>query len=358
MLTRRTTLSKFLIEQLKNSPDGQALAALFIDIAAAIKAISAVAAKGALEGNTGSLSTTNVQGEVQKPLDVLTNDIMLHHCDWGGLVAGMASEEMEQPYDIPAEYVRGRYLLLFDPLDGSSNIDFNVAVGTIFSVLDHGQGAAPTAADYLQPGKRQVAAGYAIYGPATVMVLTVGQGTHGFTLDREIGNFILTHPNLRVPEDTDQFAINASNERFWEPPMQRYVQECKAGKTGPRGRDFNMRWIASMVADVHRILMRGGVFSYPRDNQSNKNGRLRLMYEANPMALLIEQAGGLASTGRGRLLDEQPQSLHQRVPVVLGSRREVERIEQYHREFDAGTDKPFVSPLFNERSLFRPEARA
>ena len=358
MLTRRTTLSKFLIEQLKNSPDGQALAALLIDVTAAIKAISAAATKGALDGNTGSLTTTNAQGEVQKPLDVLTNEIMLHHCDWGGLVAGMASEEMEQPYDIPAEYARGRHLLLFDPLDGSSNIDFNVAVGTIFSVLEHGKDAAPAEADYLQPGSRQVAAGYAIYGPATIMVLTVGQGTHGFTLDREIGNFILTHPNLRVPEETDQFAINASNERFWEPPMQRYVQECKAGATGPRERDFNMRWIASMVADVHRILIRGGVFSYPRDNKSNQNGRLRLMYEANPMALLIEQAGGMASTGRGRLLDEQPLALHQRIPVVLGSRREVERIEQYHREFDAGTDKPFVSPLFNERSLFRKEARA
>ncbi|MDR0274491.1 MAG: class 1 fructose-bisphosphatase [Burkholderiaceae bacterium] len=354
---RRTTVSKFLIEQLKNSPDGQALAALLIDVTAAIKAISAVATKGALEGNVGSLTTTNVQGEVQKPLDVLTHEIMLHHNEWSGLIAGMASEELEQPYDIPAEYQRGRYLLMFDPLDGSSNIDFNVAVGTIFSVLDHGKDSVPAEADYLQPGRRQVAAGYAIYGPATVMVLTVGQGAHGFTLDREIGNFILTHPNLRVPEETDQFAINASNERFWEPPMQRYVEECKAGKSGPRERDFNMRWIASMVADVHRILIRGGVFSYPRD-EKNKNGRLRLMYEANPMALLIEQAGGAASTGRGRLLDEQPQALHQRVPVVLGSKSEVERIEQYHREFDAGTDKPFVSPLFNERSLFRKEARA
>ena len=358
MFTRRTTLSKFLIEQLKNSPDGQTLAALLIDVTAAVKAISAVATKGALEGNTGSLDTTNVQGEVQKPLDVLTNEIMLQHNEWSGLVAGMASEELEQPYDIPAEYKRGRYLLLFDPLDGSANIDFNVAVGTIFSVLDYGQEAPPREADYLQPGTRQVAAGYAIYGPATVMVLTVGQGTHGFTLDREIGNFILTHPNLRVPEETDQFAINASNERFWEPPMQRYVEECKAGKTGPRGRDFNMRWIASMVADVHRILIRGGVFSYPRDNKSNQGGRLRLMYEANPMALLIEQAGGAASTGRGRILDEQPQGLHQRIPVVLGSKHEVERIERYHREFDEGTDKPFVSPLFNERSLFRKEARA
>jgi fructose-1,6-bisphosphatase len=271
----------------------------------------------------------------------------------------MASEEMEAPFEIPAEYARGRHLLLFDPLDGSANIDLNVAVGTIFSVLVHGREEAPVEADYLQPGHKQVAAGYAIYGPSTILVLTVGQGTHGFTLDKEIGNFILTHPNLRVPEETDQFAINTSNERFWEPPMQRYVEECKAGKTGPRGRDFNMRWIASMVADVHRILIRGGVFSYPRDNKApNKGGRLRLLYEANPMAMLIEQAGGLASTGRNRILDKQPEQLHQRVPVILGSKCEVERIERYHREFDSGEDQPFVSPLFNERSLFRPEARA
>ncbi|MCL2658059.1 MAG: class 1 fructose-bisphosphatase [Betaproteobacteria bacterium] len=357
MHTRRTTLSKFLIEQLKNSPDGQALAALLVDVSAAIKAISAAAGKGALEGNVGSLETVNVQEEVQKPLDVLTNQIMLHHCDWGGLVAGMASEEMEKPYDIPNEYARGCHLLIFDPLDGSSNIDFNVAVGTIFSVLKHNKDTPPTEADYLQPGNRQVAAGYAIYGPATLLVLTVGQGTHGFTLDREVGNFVLTHPNLRIPEETDQFAINASNERFWEPPIQRYVEECRAGKTGPRERDFNMRWIASMVADVHRILLRGGVFTYPRDSKSSKSGRLRLLYEASPMAMLVEQAGGAASTGRGRLLDEPPQALHQRVPVVLGSKSEVERIERYHREFDAGTDKPFVSPLFNERSLFRKEAR-
>jgi len=359
MFTRRTTLSKFLIEQLKGSKESNDLAALLVDVAAAIKAISAVAAKGALEGNTGSLETVNVQGETQKPLDVLTNEIMLRHCDWGGLVAGMASEEMEEPFAIPAEYERGRYLLLFDPLDGSSNIDLNVAVGTIFSVLVHDSAQPPQLQDFLQIGKKQVAAGYAIYGPSTLLVLTVGRGTHGFTLDREIGNFILTHPTLSVPNETSEFAINTSNERFWEPPMQRYVEECKAGKTGPRERDFNMRWIASMVAEVHRILIRGGVFMYPRDSKApNKSGRLRLLYEANPMAMLIEQAGGLASTGRGCLLEKQPEQLHQRAPVILGSRCEVERIERYHHEYDKGEDQPFVSPLFNERSLFRPEARA
>ncbi len=359
MLHGRTTLSKFLIEQLKGSPDSNALAALLVDVAAAIKAISAVAAKGALGGNQGTLDTVNVQGETQKPLDVLTNEIILRHCDWGGLVAGMVSEEMDDPFQIPPEYARGRYLLVFDPLDGSANIDLNSATGTIFSVLAHDGEAAPGVSDFLQAGSKQVAAGYAIYGPSTLLVLSVGRGTHGFTLDREIGNFILTHPDMRVPDETSEFAINASNERFWEPPMQRYVEECKAGKTGPRGRDFNMRWIAAMVAEVHRILIRGGVFMYPRDSKDPKKaGRLRLLYEANPMAMLIEQAGGAASTGRARMLDQQPEALHQRIGVVLGSRREVERIEHYHSVFDAGADKPFTSPLFNERSLFRPEARA
>ena len=214
MFTRRTTLSKFLIEQLKGSKESNDLAALLVDVAAAIKAISAVAAKGALEGNTGSLETVNVQGETQKPLDVLTNEIMLRHCDWGGLVAGMASEEMEEPFAIPAEYERGRYLLLFDPLDGSSNIDLNVAVGTIFSVLVHDSAQPPQLQDFLQIGKKQVAAGYAIYGPSTLLVLTVGRGTHGFTLDREIGNFILTHPNLSVPNETMSSTVSRCLANF------------------------------------------------------------------------------------------------------------------------------------------------
>jgi fructose-1,6-bisphosphatase len=283
---------------------------------------------------------------------------MIRSCEWGGLVAGMASEELEHPYPVPSEYTRGRYLLVFDPLDGSSNTDVNVSVGTIFSVLRHDTAAPPAAGDYLQPGRRQVAAGYAIYGPATMLVITVGKGTHGFTLDREIGNFILTHPNLKIPADTSEFAINTSNARFWEPPVHRYVTECQAGKTGDRARDFNMRWIASMVAEVHRILMRGGVFMYPRDTKdSGKPGRLRLLYEANPISLLVEQAGGRATTGRERLLEVMPESLHQRVPLIFGSHTEVERIERYHVEHASGADRPFSSPLFNERSMFRPEAR-
>jgi fructose-1,6-bisphosphatase I/sedoheptulose-1,7-bisphosphatase/fructose-1,6-bisphosphatase I len=356
MLSGRTTISKFLIEQLHGSDDQADLAALLVDVTAAVKTIASMTAKGALGGFLGSLGSENVQGETQKKLDVLSNDAVIQSCEWGGLVAGMASEELDEPYTLPEGMERGAYLLVFDPLDGSSNIDVNVSVGTIFSVLRHSRLGDPEVADYLRPGVEQVAAGYALYGPSTMMVLTVGKGTHGFTLDREIGNFILTHPNLTIPEDTSEFAINASNERFWEPPVQRYVAECKAGKTGDRDRDFNMRWIASMVAEVHRILMRGGVFLYPKDTKDpGKPGRLRLLYEANPIAFIIEQAGGVASTGRERMLEVPPTSLHQRVPVLFGSRNEVERLERYHREFDAGTDKPFASPLFKERSLYSEE---
>jgi len=349
----RTTLSKFLIQQLKGIEGASDLGALLVDVAAAVKAIAAMTAKGALGGFLGEIDQRNVQGETQKRLDVLANDAMIRSCEWGGLVAGMVSEELDEPHAIPAEFGRGRYLLVFDPLDGSSNTDVNVSVGTIFSVLRHDAASAPSTADFLQAGHTQVAAGYAIYGPATMLVLSIGKGTHGFTLDREIGNFILTHPNMCIPEQTSEFAINTSNARFWESPVKRYVGECQAGRTGERGRDFNMRWIASMVAEVHRILMRGGVFMYPRDTKdASKPGRLRLLYEANPIAMLIEQAGGRASTGRERLLDLLPEGLHQRVPVVLGSREEVDRIDRYHAEFDAGTDSPFASPLFNNRSLF------
>ncbi len=348
----RTTLSKFVIEQTRGQYSE--MGALLIDVAAAVKTISGLVGKGALSGFSGALDSTNVQGEVQKKLDVLTNEAILRHCEWGGQLAGMASEEMDAPYPIPARYPRGRYLLIFDPLDGSSNSDVNVSVGTIFSILQRSTAGDAENADYLQPGAQQLAAGYAIYGPATMLVLSVGNGTHGFTLDRESGNFILTHPDIRVPEDTREFAINTSNERFWEPPVQRYVAECQAGKTGVRGVDFNMRWIASMVAEVHRILMRGGIFMYPKDNKDPaKPGRLRLMYEANPMAMLIEQAGGTASTGRQRIVEVAPEALHQRVPVILGSKNEVERVVRYHEEYDTGADRPFVSPLFAERTLFR-----
>ena len=350
----RTTLSKFLIQQLEGIEGSRDLGALLIDVAAAVKTISAMAAKGALGGYLGKAGTENVQGEQQVKLDVASNDVILKSCDWGGLVAGMASEELDDPYPIPADYPRGRFLLIFDPLDGSSNADVNVSVGTIFSILRHDKKEAPKVEDFLQKGVEQVAAGYAIYGPSTMLVVTVGKGTHGFTLDREVGNFILTHPNLRIPEDTSEFAINTSNARFWEIPVHRYVTECQDGKAGERGRDFNMRWIASMVAEVHRILVRGGVFMYPRDTRDpEKPGRLRLMYEASPISFLVEQAGGAASTGRQRLMELLPHQLHQRVPVILGSKNEVERIVKYHWEHDKGIDRRYSSPLFNERSLLR-----
>jgi fructose-1,6-bisphosphatase I/sedoheptulose-1,7-bisphosphatase len=355
----RTTLAKFLIQQLHDRPDGGKLAGLLVDVGAAVKTIAALTARGALVGpGEAGVGIANASGDEQKPLDLISNDAVIRCCEWGGQLAGMASEELETPYRVPATYETGPYLLAFDPLDGSSNVDVNVAVGTIFSVLKFRGAGAPTECDFLQPGKTQVAAGYAIYGPSTMLVLTVGLGTHGFTLDREIGNFILTHPNLAIPEETSEFAINSSNERFWEPPVARYVAECKAGKTGIRRRDFNMRWIASLVAETHRILMRGGVFMYPRDTKDPpRAGRLRLLYEANPIGMVVEQAGGLASTGRGRILETTPQALHERIALIMGSKSEVARIERYHGDHDTGQDKPYISPLFNERSLYRPEAR-
>ncbi len=354
MYTGRTTLSKFLIEHLSDQGDQGQLAALLVDVAAAVKSISAICGKGALGGSYGLAGNVNVQGEDQKKLDIISNEIFIDHCNWGGQVAAMASEENEEIVAVKGE--RGRYLLTFDPLDGSSNIEMNVSVGTIFAVMDYAGNGEPTVDDFLQPGNKQVAAGYAIYGPATMLILTAGKGTHGFTLDKEIGNFVLTHPGIRIAEDTREFAINVSNERFWEPPMQRYVAECKEGKTGIRQKDFNMRWIASMVADVHRIMMRGGVFMYPKDSRENvTRGRLRQLYEACPMSFLIEQAGGAASTGRERILGVKPSELHQRIPVILGSKNEVERIQQYHKDYDSGDDQPYRSPLFNDRSLYSEE---
>jgi fructose-1,6-bisphosphatase I/sedoheptulose-1,7-bisphosphatase len=357
------TLTQFLIEERRRYPDASGgFNGLILNVAMACKEIARAVAFGALGGlhgkasnQAGEAGAVNVQGEIQQKLDVLSNTTFLRVNEWGGYLAGMASEEMEAPYQIPEHYPRGKYLLVFDPLDGSSNIDVNVSVGSIFSVLRAPEGAsAVTEQDFLQAGSAQVAAGYALYGPTTMLVLTVGNGVNGFTLDPNLGEFFLTHPNLRVPADTQEFAINASNSRFWEAPVQRYIAECMAGKSGPRGKDFNMRWIASMVAEAHRILMRGGVFMYPRDSKDPaKPGRLRLLYEANPIAFLMEQAGGRASTGRQTLMSVAPGALHQRIGVIFGSRNEVERIEGYHTD---QTDPDLPSPLFNERSLFRASA--
>ncbi|AMO38847.1 class 1 fructose-bisphosphatase [Thauera humireducens] len=331
---RRVTLTQFLIEQQRAGRITADLRLLIEVVARAVKAISVNVSKGALAGVLGEAGTDNVQGEAQKKLDVIANEILLQANEWGGHLAAMASEEVETVHQIPFDYPKGGFLLLFDPLDGSSNIDVNISVGTIFSVLRNPPGGEqPNEDSFLQPGREQVAAGYAVYGPSTQFVLTVGQGVHAFTLDREMGSFIYTHPFMTIPEETREYAINASNARFWEKPVQRYIDELQQGKTGPRGVDFNMRWVASMVSDVHRILTRGGIFMYPMDDKCrDKGGKLRLMYEANPMAMLVEQAGGAASTGRERILDVQPRELHQRVPVILGSRAEVERVTEYHRE--------------------------
>ena len=329
-----TTLTRFIIEEQRRVVGATGdFTSLLNDVVTAIKVIANTVNKGDLIGVLGSAGSENVQGETQKKLDIITNDIMLRSNEWAGHLAAMASEEMADIYPIPAQYPRGKYLLVFDPLDGSSNIDVNISVGTIFSILRCPDGVTnPTADHFLQPGTRQVAAGYALYGPSAMMVLTCGQGVNGFTLDRDVGEFILTHSNIQITPDTREFAINASNERFWEAPVRRYVEECLQGKEGPRGENFNMRWVASMVAEVHRILMRGGVFLYPKDTKDlDKPGKLRLLYEANPMSFIVEQAGGLSSTGRERIMDIAPVDIHQRVPVILSSRHEVERIVSYHQ---------------------------
>jgi fructose-1,6-bisphosphatase I len=269
---------------------------------------------------------------MQKKLDIIANEVLIEANEWGGHLAGMASEEMDDMVGVPHRYPQGEYLLLFDPLDGSSNIDINVSIGTIFSVLKH-KGGEVSNESFLQPGTAQVCAGYCVYGPQTTLVLTLGKGVVVFTLDREMGAWIMTDDNVRIPEDTKEFAINMSNMRHWAAPVKRYIDECLQGKDGPRGKDFNMRWVAAMVADVHRILTRGGIFMYPWDKREpNKPGKLRLMYEANPMSFLVEQAGGAATNGLQRIMEIQPSQLHERVSVMLGSKNEVERVTAYHRE--------------------------
>ena len=330
---RRVTLTQYLIEQQRHygkvSPE---LRLLIEVIARACKAISHAVSKGPLAGIGDAVGLDNVQGEAQKKLDVIANEVLVEANEWGGQLAAMVSEEMAEPYQIPNRYPKGEFLLLYDPLDGSSNLDVNIAVGTIFSVLRCPGGCTDfDAKAFLQRGSQQVAAGFAVYGAATILVLTVGNGVVGFTLDRELGSFVLTDERIVIPDDTQEFAINASNARNWEAPVKRYIDECLVGQSGPRGKDFNMRWVASMVADVYRILCRGGIFMYPKDSK-HKEGRLRIMYEANPMSFIVEQAGGAATDGRQRILDIQPTALHQRIGVVLGSKNEVERVTRYHVE--------------------------
>ncbi|CAN5687385.1 class 1 fructose-bisphosphatase [soil metagenome] len=333
-MAKKISLTRYLVEQQRVDGHIPSQLRLLLEVVArACKSISQAVNKGALGGVLGTAESENIQGEIQKKLDIIANEVLIEANEWGGHLAAMASEEMDGIYVVPNRYPQGEYLLLFDPLDGSSNIDVNVSIGTIFSVLKMPDGdRGVEAADFLQPGTKQVAAGYCIYGPQTTLVLTVGDGVAMFTLDREQGSFVLTDENVRVPEDTKEFAINMSNMRHWDAPVKRYIDECLAGTDGPRGKDFNMRWIASMVADVHRILTRGGVFLYPWDKREpDKPGKLRLMYEANPMSWLIEQAGGASTNGKQRIMDIQPNKLHERVSVILGSKNEVERVTGYHQ---------------------------
>ncbi|MDR7148257.1 fructose-1,6-bisphosphatase I [Hydrogenophaga palleronii] len=334
-MSNKISLTRYLVEQQRVHGRIPPELRLLIEVVArACKRIAINVNKGALGEVLGTADTENVQGEVQKKLDVIANEVLIEANEWGGHLAAMASEEMEGIYVVPNRFPQGEYLLMFDPLDGSSNIDVNVSIGTIFSVLKKSSTEAGVSEqDFMQPGHQQAAAGYCVYGPQTTLVLTVGDGVAMFTLDREQGSWVLTQDQIRIPEDTKEFAINMSNMRHWDAPVKRYIDECLQGKEGPRGKDFNMRWIASMVADVHRILSRGGVFMYPWDKREpEKPGKLRLMYEANPMAWLVEQAGGAATDGRQRILDIQPTKLHQRVSVMLGSKNEVDRVTRYHSE--------------------------
>jgi len=307
-----------------------ALNAIMGDIVKSCQKIAVEIDKGALTGNMGSLGSENIQGEVQKALDVITNDIFIESCLKSGYIAGMVSEEMVDMIEIEdGNRINGQYLLMFDPLDGSSNVNVNISVGTIFSILKSPNNK-PDLNDFLQPGSAQLCSGYALYGTSTMLVFTTGNGVNGFTLDKDTNEFLLTHPNMQIAKETQEFAINMSNYRFWREPVQRYIDECLQGEEGDRKKDFNMRWVASMVAEVHRILVRGGVFMYPTDSKS-KSGKLRLMYEANPMSYIVEQAGGASSTGVQRILDIQPSGIHQRVPVMMGCKNEVDRIAAYHQ---------------------------
>ena len=337
-MSQHTSFYKFISEQQRSHPFASGkLTGLLLEVLSACKKIAFLTGRGQLSADAmGVANSQNVQGEQQKNLDILSNDLFIESTQWCGYLAGMASEEMEHCLPVPDIYPRGKYLITFDPLDGSSNIDINISVGTIFSILELPDGVeVPEDKDFLQAGVKQVCAGYCLYGTSTMLVLTTGRGVNGFTLDPGTGDFYLTMPDIKIPQQTNEYAINQSNSRHWEAPVKRYVDECLAGESGPLGKNYNMRWVASMVADVHRLLCRGGIFMYPMDARiaaKGDAGKLRLLYEANPMSFIVEQAGGVASTGSQRIMDIQPHALHQRVPVMLGSKDEVERVVSYHQE--------------------------
>lgn len=330
----RKSLTQFLIEQQREEAALPAQLRLLLEVVArACKRIGYTVNQAGTDGLLGDAGAINVQGEAQKRLDVMANEILLEANEWGGHLAAMASEEMDTIHPVPNRYPMGEYLLMYDPIDGSSNVDVALSVGTIFSVVEAPadiSGREPAEADFLLPGRRQVAAGYAIYGPQTLLVLSVGTGVYEFSLDRAMGAWELTGEDLRIPQGRREFAINISNRRHWSEPVRRYIDDCIAGRDGPLGHDYNMRWTGSMVADIHRILKRGGIFMYPWDSRTpNAAGKLRLMYEANPMGFLVEQAGGRAMEEDHPILEIEPHALHQRVGVMMGDRGEVERVLSY-----------------------------
>jgi fructose-1,6-bisphosphatase I len=331
MPNSQMTFRQFLMQADGGKPVAGDLAFLLEDIVTACRLVSDHIRNGAFANVLGSSDSTNIQGETQKKLDVIADEEFMRHCANSGRVAALVSEEVDDVHWLKEKPEAGDYLVYFDPLDGSSNVDVNLSVGSIFSIVQLAEAVTPSPEAVLRKGTEQVCAGYAIYGPSTGLVLTVGNGVHGFTQDLGTGEFLLTQPDMTVPATTSEYAINTSRAELWEAPVRRYIDECVAGKNGVRGRTFNMRWTASMVADVHRILTRGGVFLYPMDSgNASTGGKLRLMYEANPMGMIIEQAGGAASTGRARIMEVQPEGHHQRVPVILGSKDEVALIDSYH----------------------------
>lgn len=345
MQVGRITLTQFINEEQRHIEGATGdFTGLINDIAIASKVISNAVGRGAL------LATGK---DLNQKLEALANEVMLQAGIATGHLAAIASEDME---GINQAQPRGKYLLAFDPLNGSGNLDINFQTGTIFSIMRAPDPKRkPKDEDFLQPGTQLLCAGLVQYGASTRLILTTGLGVNGFTLDREMGEYVLTHPKITIPVEASTFAINASNEKYWEPPVRRYVQECMQGKDGPRGKDFGMRWVASLVAEAYRILTRGGVFLYPHDERTREQGgRLGLVYEANPIAFIIEQAGGAAITGRNRILDIKPTELHQRAPFIFGSKEEVELLNRYHQEYIEGKDlSSYDMPLFSSRSLFR-----
>ncbi len=334
MTERQMTLRQFLLSSRRAFQLDKDLIFLLEDIATACRIISNHVRSGAFNDNLGAADATNVQGETQKKLDVIANDEFMRHCANCGRVAALVSEEVDEVYWLKAQPAAGDYLVYFDPLDGSSNLDVNLTVGSIFSVIE--LDSAPTRTDeaaVLRSGRKQICAGYSIYGPSTALVFTTGHGVSGFTHQQTTGEFRLTYPDMQIPRDTREFAINASRLRYWDAPIRRYIDEALQGEDGPRGQYHNMRWTGSMVADIHRILTRGGLFLYPVDRENQETGgRLRLLYEASPLGFVVEQAGGKASTGRTPIVDVVPTRLHERVSVIMGSAHEVERIERYFEE--------------------------